>query len=58
MKKIAPAAVNALKEALTSVYWYKSDLRSFLMNTLSDPRVLSSINWNEYKRNIVTSLID
>lgn len=26
-KRIAPAAIDALKEALTHVYWYKSDLR-------------------------------
>jgi len=36
IKVIAPAAINALKEALTSIYWYKSDLRSFLTNTISD----------------------
>lgn len=29
-KVIAPAAINALKEALTYVYWYKSELRSFI----------------------------
>lgn len=57
-KVIAPAAINALKEALTNIYWYKSDLRSFIMNTISEPAILSRLNWNEYKRNIVTVLID
>jgi len=57
-KIVAPAAINALKEALTSVYWYKSDLRSFLMNTVSDPHILSGINWEDYKRNIVGALVD
>lgn len=57
-KVIAPAAINALKEALTNIYWYKSDLRSFIMNTISEPAILSRLNWNEYKRNIVTILID
>lgn len=28
------------------------------MNTISNPTVLSRLNWNEYKRNIVASLID
>lgn len=57
-KIIAPAAINALKEALTNIYWYKSDLRSFIMNSISDPAILSRLNWNDYKRNIVATLID
>ena len=57
-KKIAPAAIQALKEALTHVYWYKRDLQSFLSNCISDHRVLSRLNWTEYKRNIVATLVD
>ena len=57
-KQISPAAIQALKEALTLVYWYKSDLRSFLSQCLSDPTVLSRLNWSDYKRNIVGTLID
>lgn len=57
-KKIAAAALQALKEALTLVYWYKSELRSFLSQSLSDPAVLSRLNWEDYKRNIVATLVD
>ena len=57
-KTIAPVAINALKEALTSIYWYKADLRSFIMNTISNPSLLARINWGTYKRNIVTNIID
>jgi hypothetical protein len=57
-KKIAPAAILALKEALASVYWYKSDLRSFLLHTLSDASLLARLNWDDYKRNIVSTLVD
>src|SRR6202049_647712 len=57
-KKIAPAAVVALKEALTDLYWYKADLRSFLTATLTSPALLSRLNWQDYKRNIVSELID
>ena len=57
-KIIAPVASNALKEALTSIYWYKSDLRSFIMNTISDSSLLARINWEDYKRNIVANIID
>lgn len=57
-KTISPAAIIALKEALTNIYWYKSELRSFLTNTLSNPLLLSKINWEEYKRNIVGVVVD
>ncbi len=57
-KLISPAAINALKHALTHVYWYKSDLRSFLLNAISNPAILSSLNWEDYKRNIVTTLVE
>jgi hypothetical protein len=56
-KKIAPAAIVALKEALTNLYWYKGDLRSFLTSTLNNPAILSRLNWGDYKRNIVADLI-
>lgn len=58
MKKIAPVAIQTLKDALTHVYWYKSELRSFLSHSLSDPSVLARLNWQDYKRNIVATLID
>jgi hypothetical protein len=57
-KKIVPAALNALKQALTDVYWYKSDLRSFLTSTLSKSELVTQLNWEDYKRNIVTSVVD
>jgi hypothetical protein len=57
-RKIASGAIVALKEALTSLYWYKSDLRSFLTSCLTDTRILATLDWNDYKRNIVASLVD
>ena len=29
-KRLSPAALVALKEALSTIYWYKKDLRLFL----------------------------
>ena len=46
-KKIASAAIVALKEALTNLYWYKGDLRSFLTSTLTNPALLSRLNWGD-----------
>lgn len=56
-KKINPAAIISLKDALSSVYWYKKDLRTFLTNTIKDQSIFSWINWDDYKRNIVHQLI-
>jgi hypothetical protein len=56
-KKIAPAAIVALREALTNLYWYKGDLRSFLTSTVTNPALLSRLNWGDYKRNVVGELI-
>jgi hypothetical protein len=57
MKKIEPAAVHALGEALTNAFWYKNDLRRFLTQTLPECKLLGQLNWQEYKRNIVATLI-
>lgn len=57
-KQLSPAGVMALKEALCSVYWYKSDLRGFLSLCLSNPAVLNSFNWENYKRQIASDVVD
>src|SRR5579863_7206987 len=57
-KRLSPAAMVALKEALCAVYWYKADLRSFLQQCLSNPHVLGTLDWNNYKRQIVSDLVD
>lgn len=58
MKKISATAINSLKKALATVYWYKSDLRSFLDHTISNKQILSYLDWNDYKRNICSRLVD
>lgn len=57
-KVIASAAINALTVALTNIYWYKDELRRFIANTISDPYILSNLNWSEYKRNTVSTLVN
>jgi len=57
-KRMSSAALVALKEALCSVYWYKADLRSFLQQCLASPAVLANLNWDNYKRQIVSDLVD
>lgn len=57
-KQLSPAAIVALKEALCSVYWYKADLRSFLQQCLSNRSIFAALNWDNYKRQIVSDLVD
>jgi hypothetical protein len=57
-KTISSVAINALSEALTNIYWYKSELRSFLTQSISDSTILAKLNWGDYKRNIISTLIN
>ncbi len=57
-QRLTPAAIPALKEALCAVYWYKADLRSFLQQCLANPAILATLNWDSYKRQIVSDLVD
>ncbi len=57
-KRISSAALHALKEALAYIYWYKSDLRSFLSHSLQDSQLIAKLNWDDYKRNVVGTLVD
>jgi len=55
---MSPAAIVALKEALGKVYWYKSDLQSFLCQSIADPKALGGINWSTYKWQIASDVVD
>lgn len=57
-KSISATAIQALKEALSTIYWYKSDLRSFLQHCVSDTKVIPYANWENYKRQIVSDIVD
>jgi hypothetical protein len=58
-KRISPVAIDALKDALSSVFWFKDDLRSFLANAVDDPKLLSGIDWHgNYKRASVNQFVD
>lgn len=57
-RRLSPGAVIALKEALCSIYWYKSDLRSFLSNCTGNPTLIASLDWGNYKRQVVSDLVD
>ncbi|RMH29468.1 MAG: hypothetical protein D6693_01900, partial [Planctomycetota bacterium] len=57
-KRLSPAAVVALKEAIGKIYWFKSDLRSFLYQSVKDAGVLGGVNWDTYKWQIASDVVD
>lgn len=58
-RRVNPAAVYSLKEALSVAFWYKKDLRGFVASCLVDHRALvSQLDWTDYKRNVVSTLVD
>lgn len=59
MKKFSPNAIQALKEALTHIYWRKKDLRSFVYHTVTNKAIVPTIDWeNNYKHESASQLID
>lgn len=58
IKQINPAVLPVLKDALTSAFWYKKDLRSFLSACLSGSAVIVGLDWDDYKRNNIERLIN
>jgi hypothetical protein len=59
MKKFSPNAIQALKEALTHIYWRKKDLRSFIYHTLENKAIVATIDWdNNYKHESASQIID
>jgi hypothetical protein len=53
----SPAVLMSLEAALTNVYWFKSDLRSFLGHTLTNRSILPLLDWKDTKRSIVATLV-
>jgi hypothetical protein len=58
-KKISPAALIALKEALTHIYWTRNDLRKFVEFTIKNKTIVSTIDWQgNVKFESISQLID
>lgn len=56
-KRINQAALGALKEALSVIYWYRSDFESFVRGCVRSPEVLSRLNFSEPKRMVASQLV-
>jgi hypothetical protein len=59
MRQFSPAAIQALKEALTHIYWRKKDLRSFIYHTVQNKSIVATIDWeNNVKNESIHTLVD
>ena len=59
MQEFTASAIQALKEALTHIYWRKKDLRSFIYHSIENKPIVATIDWeNNMKHESVSILID
>lgn len=54
----APAVVTGLAEALRHTYWYKKDLRSFLLRAGVPHAFVGRLDWDANKRDIIREMLD
>jgi predicted transcriptional regulator len=57
-QRISPVALEALKDALSKIYWYKSELQSFIRNSVGDPTIVQVADWSGYKIQAVSDIVD
>jgi hypothetical protein len=56
-QRISPNALQALTDALATMFWYKSDLRTYLVAATGEPALIASLDWDTYKRRIADEFI-
>lgn len=57
-KALSPAAVMQLRDALGKTFWYKDDLRSFLVACLPPNYPVERLPWGETKKTVVNVLVE
>jgi hypothetical protein len=57
-RRVNPAVLHPLKEALVLAFWYKNDLRAFLASCLGRGELVAHLDWTAYKRAVVGQLVD
>lgn len=57
-RRVSPAALLALTEALRQVYWYKRDLRRFLHSSINNRALVAQLDWEAPKRQVASQLVD
>ena len=58
MKQVNPDVIVKLKYALAKIYWYKNDLKTFILSAIENGAILSTMNWDGLlKRDLCEELI-
>lgn len=57
-KQISGQALNALKEALTHIYWKKDDLKLFVKQTIVNKNFVTTLDFNLTKREIASEIVE
>jgi hypothetical protein len=55
-QRISPNALQALTDALATIVWYKTDLRSYLTTATGESSLVASLDWT-YKRRAADELV-
>jgi len=58
VKQVAPSIIKPLVDALSAAYWYKKDLREFLLSALPNNAEVRSLDQSLTKRDMVSELVN
>jgi hypothetical protein len=56
-KRYPPEVMNGLSYALSKIFWYKKDLKNYLIRLGIPKNVVLNLNWDNYKIEVVEDLI-
>lgn len=55
--RVSPGVLAPLQDALSAIYWFKNDLRTFLDAAVGDRSLIASLDFNQVKRQVVRDLV-
>jgi hypothetical protein len=56
-QRISANALGALTEALATMFWFKNDLRAYLVAATGDREMVVSLDWSDYKRRVADEFV-
>jgi Restriction endonuclease len=56
-QRISANALAALTEALATMFWYKNDLRTYMVAATGDTALVASLDWDGYKRRVADEFV-
>jgi hypothetical protein len=56
-QRISANALGALTDALATIFWFKNDLRTYLVAATGDTAMVASLDWDSYKRRVADEFV-